>query len=340
MISTIIKLMSLPNTTDTQCIFSRASNLRRIKTGAHRNENGHISRLHVVVCSMAIMLFLMTSSLLTNAQEKKIIGIVTSVTGGWYLEGNPMKRIEIYTVMPAGGRVRAKAPNGRYAHIEIKLLDHVPSIRRMCDRLGNCGEAIVLPSKLDITPETRRPDSRNGSFADKVLFVLRSMFKQPRLYVPTLSRGDVRLKDSVVELTAESVHLRPVFEEAQKGMYLLRIEPVEGPTSDLITNRKAWLNPIRFRWDPDKPSVVRIPGLDSGLYAIRLLKPDTEDHEMTGVNAWVLVREGKEYQKAALSFRRAEQLTKDWGDEWKPDSESFLRAYLVSLNTTLPTLAK
>ena len=153
--------------------------------------------------------------------------------------------------------------------------------------------------------------------------------RQPERYVPTLSRGRKgNLHDAVVKLDNGHVDLSPVFKNAEKDVYLLNFLPLPRGRS------AASLSSIEFHWDPKHPVPVATGSLGGGLYQVNLLEPETEEHELTGIEAWVFLRGPGAPEEAAAAFQEAVALTQQWEKELQQTAvRTFLRTYLEHLAT-------
>ena len=137
------------------------------------------------------------------------------------------------------------------------------------------------------------------------------------------------LRDSVVELKDGQVNLTPAFKHMNKGTYLLSFQPTKGT---MESREQAALKPALMNWDPSAPLPLRVDGLRPGLYDLRLLSVQSENHQSTGVKAWILISDDARYEKTTTAFQQGVALTEQWGKEAQPEvARSFLRAYLDSL---------
>lgn len=152
--------------------------------------------------------------------------------------------------------------------------------------------------------------------------------KDPDRYARTISRN-AELRDAVVLLKGGGIDLSPVFEDAGRARYYVRLRPIVGtnqmPSGDTI-------GPLPFAWDPAKRNPWSANGLRSGLYELELMRRTGDDYRMTGTSAWILISAQGGYEKANATFLEAQSALRGSGDSSEPDTaEALLRACLEIL---------
>lgn len=252
--------------------------------------------------------------------KREVVGFVEDVKGDWFLDDKliPSKG---KCPVPAGSILRAKTPrNAAYSRVLIAFRDCTKPIDLICDRQGNCGEPIKLPAKL--VPGECKKQANEGRATERAL-------RSPSKYESLCSncRGAATLSTAVVQLAEAAVDLTPVFERTEGKPFLLQFEPI--PHKGALQNTS--LGPVRLRWNPGERISISVKGLRVGLYRIGFLEPETQEHEPTGEDVWVLITDRGRFEKLRNSFQQAVELSKRWSNDLTPDRESFLRAYLEAL---------
>ena len=287
---------------------------------------------------MWAMLFIPALPLLVQAQAKTIIGFVTEINGEWYLEDDPAKRILLKDPVPAGAVIRLKSGFGRSSRITITLLDDARTkIERVCGRPTSCRDPLVLPSKIKRAASSRktRPAEIERSFLSRFQSVLSSFFDNPTAFGSPISRGSLDLQESLIPIVDGEADIGPAFQRLRKDSYHLQLERLgKGgqPTGEASP-------PTIYRWDPARsPLPVKVSG--PGLYRIVLLDGSARN-EPTGDDVWVLALTPLRYKSHYEEFQEAARLALRWGNDFAPDSRSFLRAYLdhlaVRVNISRPS---
>jgi hypothetical protein len=173
---------------------------------------------------------------------------------------------------------------------------------------------------------TRKPEQ--SSFVSRVLEEAKSAFREhPDRYVPTITRGaGGSLQEAVVRLKDGQLEVAPAFQSMKKGSYLLRIRSAKDETAPISG---AALEQVRFEWDPQNPAPVAVSELQPRVYVLSLLRTQSEDHEPTGDQSWVLVTGAADFEKASTSFQQAKQIVSRWPEVVQQgEARGFLRAYL------------
>jgi hypothetical protein len=248
------------------------------------------------------------------------VGLVLKVKGEWLLNGKPVAAGE---TLPAAGKIfrsPKKGDESSFDYITVVLFSGKLESRSW-DQTETWNDPIQLPAATKEIPSPWR----------RIVTAVMGVFPgHPEKYTQMSVRGSAAdLRDAVVELKDGQVNLAPAFRHMQKGTYLLLFQPAKGATA---SREQATLKPALFNWDPSAPSPLRVDGLRPGLYDLSLQSEQSEDHQFTGANAWVLVSDIVRYDKTATAFQQGIVLTQQWGKEGPADAaRSFLRAYLDSL---------
>jgi hypothetical protein len=254
-----------------------------------------------------------------SASEK--VGLVLKMKGEWLLNEKPVAAGQ---TLSAGGKIFHSPTKGgessSFDYITVVLFDGKLESRSW-DKTETWNDPILLPTATKEVPAAWK----------RIVAAVMSVFPgHPEKYAQMSVRGSAtNLRDAVVPLNDGQVNLAPAFQRMKKGKYLLLFQPTKGTTA---SREQAALKPALFNWDPSAPSSLRVDGLRPGLYDLRLLSAEKEDHQPTGAKAWVLVSDNVRYEQTAAGFQQAVALTEQWGKEAPADAaRSFLRAYLDSL---------
>jgi len=251
------------------------------------------------------------------------VGFVLEKSGTWILEReNSSEPLRLGQAVPAGGKIRAQSPT-KGSHLVIAFLDGRQPLKRFCETPGACASLIELPASLNA----------ESSFLSRTISVVKNLFAHdPERYIPTLSRGSKgELQDGVLKLADGQTDPSAVFKNIEEGNYFLDLQRL---TSQAQSGNEASPPSFQFHWNPKEAVLLPLGDVTPGLYQIRLLEPDSADHEPTGAEAWVLICGPDTYEKAAVAFQNAERQVQQWGEGLKPTTKrSFLRAYLEHLAT-------
>jgi hypothetical protein len=258
-----------------------------------------------------------------DARAKEIAGVVTSVSGTWFVDGVKVARGQ---KLAAGVVIKAKEPNAKYGRVVVMLLDFT-EVSRICDRRGFCGEPVRLPDTVEepTRSRSRAGTSRPGLWGRVVTAINRSRGQR---YIRSLARGGVDLPDGVVRLENGRIDLSSVFKGVTAREILLNVEAVrneDGSVSGMIAER------LRLRWSGRGRAVVKVPNVTPGLYRITFAEPDGGGGSVLPGDVWVLVAEPARYRRAATEYRKARALTANWDSETEPQAQSFLRGFLLTL---------
>jgi len=253
-------------------------------------------------------------SLAQAARAQQHVGYVLEMGGTWQLGS---QRISKGDQLPAGGVVSIQSPA---SDDHIVILDNNGRLlaRRRCKVPDECGRPIVLPRA------NRARQSSAGILLDSVVKLL---WGEPEKYILLRSR-DQDLMDAVVRLDREKLDLGPALKQMAATDYHLRMREVAGDGKS-----GAWLKPFALKLNPSAPAVVAAPGLRPGLYEVASFSNANGVYIPTGDSAWVLVREGTEFEKAAAAEQEALALLAQWGDDVSSEvKRGFVRAHLSHLS--------
>jgi hypothetical protein len=257
------------------------------------------------------------------AGEKKVVGYVFEARGKW-LQNDQV--VEQGAGVFAGARITLSPANAvEKPAIVVHLVDGGREMRSATVP-GSLKKPIEIPENL----------GDNDSRLARVMKAVQAVFvKEPERYLPTMTRegGDAAvLQESIVKSAADgSADLSPAFGTVPAGKFLLRWRqlkvdervPASSPSRSTVASAPV-------TWNPESPASAVIAGLAPGLYRVSLLSASEE--QPLGAPAWILVCTPGDYQSAAEGFRDALEMTRQWGQEAKPDEvRALLRAYLESL---------
>jgi hypothetical protein len=284
------------------------------------NLNGIHQALGSAICLFLSLILLPIPLLDARASVSEDVGLVLKVKGEWLLNG---KSVVAGETLPAGGKIfhsPKKGGESSFDYITVVLFDGKLESRSW-DKADTWKDPIQLPAAAKEVPSSWK----------RIVTAVMGVFPgHPEKYAQMSVRGSAAdLRDAVVEFNDGQVNLAPPFKHMNKGTYLLLFQPINGTTA---SRGQGALKPALFDWDPSAPSPLRVEGLRPGLYDLSLLSVQSEDHQVTGAKAWVLVSDKAHYEKTAAAFQQAATLTEQWGKEAPADAaRSFLRAYLESL---------
>jgi hypothetical protein len=240
------------------------------------------------------------------------IGRVLDVHGEWRLweNGRDVGKIELGQAVTSMSTARPRSDEG---WLVIHLIDD-RIIRCEVGNLGACARPFVLNGR----------SAGRGRFFRAIAFLL---IRQPELYEIVMSRGrdEDGLREAVVALDRGTVDLAPVFEKMRESRYHLRLSPVRPQPT-----RKKF-DSLVFDWRQGASSKVTVAGLTPGLYRVLLLD-EQKDDEPTGVDAWILVSDARQFPKVSAKFQEAVEWSREWHEGAARRAErTFLRTYLDSL---------
>jgi hypothetical protein len=273
----------------------------------------------LVVVLITLGLFFYTR----GANAKDIAGVITSVSGTWFVDGVKVREGQRLTV---GTIITAKEPNAKYSRIVVKLLD-LTEKTRTCDRKGFCGGPLRLPDV--VTPETSarsRADQQPLGFWERFVIAI-NRSKQPE-YRKTLTRGGSNLQDQVVRFTKGGVDLTPVFIGQDDREFILNIEPVKDQPGR--ASRRV-VEGLALSWKVQGQAIIKAPTLTPGLYKIVFSEPEGVKDAVLPPDVWVLVVESSNYQRIAAEYAKARESTAGWDRKIEPRNSDFLRAFLEAL---------
>lgn len=258
-----------------------------------------------------------------GASAKEVAGVVTSVSGTWFVEG---VKLSPGQKLSAGAVIKAKEPNTKYGRVVIMLLDF-SEVSRICDRRGFCGEPIKLPDAVNQEPRApSRAAVRPPGFWERLVSAINMSRRRGQRM--TAARGSGSLPDQVVKLESGRVDLGPVFSGVAARKILLNIEAVgseAGETSVLAVER------LPLSWRGRGRAVIKAPNLKPGLYRITFLTPDGAGGSPPPGDVWALVVESSKYQRLAAEYRMARAFAANWDSKTEPKADDFLRAFLEAL---------
>lgn len=242
------------------------------------------------------------------------VGYVKDIEGKWVLNGQPLKKGQ---ALPARGRVTFEPSNALRNLITIGDNNGRTIFHRNCDNPGECKSPIDLP---DAGADEPSIVSEIGGAVMRIWF--RSDKKAP---VPLISRSSM-LKEAVVRLEGANVDLSPAFAGMPRGQYFLRFVPKSH------TREVAALRAVPFDWNPEGAGKVSVKGLTPGTYELQLLSPQDRGKLEAGTEAWILVANPTDYERARCSFLQAVAITSQWGKDTRPATiRDFHRTYLEHL---------
>jgi hypothetical protein len=282
--------------------------------------NGIRRALESAMCLLLSVMLLPIPPLDAKESVLEDVGLVLKVKGEWLLNG---KAVVAGETLPAGGKILHSPNKGgesSFDYITVVRFDGKLESRSW-DNADTWKDPIHLPGA---TKEVPSPWKR-------IVAAVMGVFPgHPEKYTQMSVRGSAAdLRDAVVEFKDGQVNLTAVFKQMKKRTYLLLFQPTDGTTA---SRQQGALKPALFDWDPDAPSPLRVDGLRPGLYDLSLLSAESENHQITGAKAWVLVSDNARYEQTATAFQQGVALTEQWGKGAPSDAaRSFLRAYLDSL---------
>ena len=268
-----------------------------------------------------ILLLLLFCAASVHAQDK--FGYVLDIRGTWTLSTGA--KLDKGSAVPVGGVISTVSIGDPGTYIVIADRSGNIFQRRNCGNAGECNNPLKLPASA----------GGEQSLTSRIIGAAMALVSnEPAKYASFISRSSTNLRqgtlqEGVVKLEGDRIDLSSVFKNMKEDRYLMRIEPV---TKGGSTGARR--KPLEFAWNPKKPQPLAAKDLAAGLYRINLLEvsllePDTDEHEPSGNEAWVLITRADEYTRAASSFEAATKLTKQWGTNVKPNAvREFLRASL------------
>jgi hypothetical protein len=248
------------------------------------------------------------------------VGLVLKVKGEWFLNG---KAVVAGEALPAGGKIfhaPKKGDESSLDQVTVVLFDGKLESRSW-EKAETWNDPIQLPAATKDVPSPWK----------RIVAAVMGVFPgHPEKYTQMSVRGSAAdLRDAVVELKDGQVNLTPAFKHMTKGTYLLSFQPRDVTKE---SRGQSALKPALFDWDPNEPLPLRVNGLRPGLYYLSLLSAQSEDPQIRGAKAWVLVSDDARFEQTATAFQQGVALTEQWGQEAPADAaRSFLRAYLDSL---------
>lgn len=248
-----------------------------------------------------------TDSNVASALTTADIGFVLEVKGDWRLKGHDDTPIVAGDILPAQGILMRVAGSNDDGEVVVSLCT------------GKVETYRKSPSQL----EKRLDDQQVNP-----LWTLAGKRYHSDL-ISAQSRGDKdenNLRDDVVLLQNENLHLASVFEKMPPGAYRLRLEPIQDLTEENATS--VILLDV-YEWSPSsKPSLKVEPNL-RGAYELYAVAVDTANPEAASLA--VICAPG-EYDQLGKDFQAARELVSSWGEVTSPSvNRRFLQATLASL---------
>jgi hypothetical protein len=269
----------------------------------------------ILLSLIALIMLILAPHTLAGKQ----VGYVKDMRGDWFLDNRPLRRGQ---ALPDGGRITYKPSGESHSFIAIGDLNARTVIYKNCDNPGECNQPIILTGFE--APEPSLVTTVVG-------IVMDAFFRKLPEHRSAISRGDA-LREGVVKLEGNKVELSPAFANMKRGKYLLRFVPISRKPD---AKRDASLNMVSFYWDPQKPAKLEVKGLTRGAYELQQLKLEDWEPQEPGTEAWILIADAAEYDKALCSYQQAVAITSQWGKDTRPTTiRDFLRAYLEHLAAT------
>jgi hypothetical protein len=278
------------------------------------------NRLYKLAALWALLILLFLTPRIARGQ----IGYVLDLNGRWILERNPSQDLTRGQGVPAKGVIRVESPT-RENYIVIASPGGQIFERRQCSKPTECSRPLYLPATRDINRPPLTPLEVAFSTA------MRLIFGDPDRHSVHRVRGG-ELFETVAELKeGGKADLSQVFKKMQKGQFYVRLRTLT--TAGKATDSET-LGPLKVDWDPATGSLP-VGQFLPGLYEISLIEPRGGDFEATGINAWILLTDIRDYEQAAASFKEAVTLTENWGNQVKRETiRSFLRSHLDQLDSS------
>jgi hypothetical protein len=278
--------------------------------------NGNILTKAIPAALIAVLMLCATA----GARANEVVGIVTSVTGTWYVGGAPLSQGR---KLVAGTVIKAKEPNVKYARVVVMLLDY-KELSRVCDRKGLCGEPLVMPEVVDASARERPRGPRPPSFWERVVDAV-ALSRRARAR-KTLARGSSGLLGVVVKLEGGRVALDDALTMRARGYSRAVIEGTDAGEEELLTEglTRVTLRLARGR------VMFDAPGLKPGLYKMTFEDPRGSGFPPEPLEIMALVTGPSEYTEAARLFRRALLLSERWGGE-EGGGDDFQISFLQAL---------
>ncbi len=234
------------------------------------------------------------------------VGYVVGIKGTWILNGS--NTLSLWEKIPAGGSIRRQSSSGddrlTIADMRGSLLE---SASRDCAKAG-CSSAITLSRQA--------PASSMWNVAFDT--VMEAIWGSPNRYSAHRSRSG-EISDGVVKLTDGKIDLSSVLRT--QGEQYLRWRVI----SQKEDSGAQWTTPLKLG------KTAFVPGFQSGLYEINLVRSNGGNFEPVAT-AWILVATPADYEKTQASFQAAQELTKKWGGNVKPETvQQYLQASLDNL---------
>jgi hypothetical protein len=238
---------------------------------------------------------------------------VLSVSGSWVQESDGGRTLARGDTLAQGSALTLREPSGPDDY--ITLIDPQNRIvRRECRSAADC--------RNWKPPATRAADSASSRIIKSAL----DEFKhEEEVLIDPVSRG-AELKDAVLLREGARVDIRPAIGRLSPGRHLLEFEPAAG------AREGAARVPFEFTHVSGGGAPLRVEGLSDGLYRVRLADESEDGGGGSNGASLVLVSPPETYRKALARFRKAQALTREWGDSVEPElAQRFLRAYLARL---------
>ncbi len=253
------------------------------------------------------------------ASSHEAVGYVFDSIGDWlqdgvrfpHKNGDPVYAGATVTLDPA-----YKDPQRQGAAIIINLFNGKREERSL-NQPTTFSKPIQLPTSL----------GNESSTFGRLLRAMGALFaREPDKYLITTVRGvdELRLHEAVVELRNGEVDVAPAFATAPPGKYALRFSPIGQRETNVNVSDQS----VTFHCQPGER--VAVPKLSSGLWRLEILRRNGE--RLFETDAWLLVLQSPNYQRAIRLFDDAAAVTRKWGNA-ASDSEvrTFVRTALDAL---------
>ncbi len=268
----------------------------------------------IVLCLFFAAVILALPAAGTGEPADRPVAWISWLKGEWRVEiGSDSSELSGGQQLPAGARIFASSEK---ASLRIAFLD---GSGVTYTRAGSHPD----PSGIVLGALAAEPLSRSQKF----LIAMKAFFGAKSNYLPiTYRSGRVELEDAVLAWRqGGSLDLTTVFSAALAGDYEIVlqawVEEPEGP---------GWrrVEILPYRWQPEEPAAIEVPGLGSGLHRLQVMDRRTS----TPGEAWIVLSPAPrfaEHSEAFLQFR--EQIPWWGGDPDSPEVQGLLRAFLHGL---------
>jgi hypothetical protein len=269
---------------------------------------------------LASVMLLLTAQ---SALAEDMAGVVTSVSGGWFVNG---ARVKIGQKVSVGSVIKPLEPNTKYARVAVMLLDYT-ELSRICDRAGHCAEPLILPKTVQPLSHPRSMADQRMTFWQRLVMAINK--SNERRVVKTFARGAPDFSDQVVRMAGGGLDLEPVFRGTDNGEFHVTVRRFDAESkllmSPLILN--GTLN-----WKGHGPLILAVSDTRAGLYEITFNEARGQSSVSVG-NVWVLAVKPPRYRAMSHKYEMARNSVDGWDRKGHPQPEQVLRAFLADLNS-------